>query len=780
MANRRHLTDRASGNLWHSPVTAATTDQRSATYLTGDENLLEISFAVQYGLSDPRAFFYGVDKQGIAVSLYAEATAREFVAARTLDELLTSGRTALETHVGEELQRQLDAVGAGVAVTAVLVVDIHPPQEAVQAFRDVSSAREDRETAINVAGSAQAKEIPLARGQAAVDLAKARATAATAETVAGGQALALRAQAGAFAAAPGVLGDLLWLESAERVLAGREKLVVPPGTAGQNLVVWKGRAGAATTSAPSHHRHTLKRPRHPRSGVGAGLRGAVSAGITRLTGWLVAAGVLVALLSTTLFTVDETERAIVTRFGRPLDGVAGPGLHAKLPWPIDSVVRLDARLLIFDNEPIEMLTADKKNVVLDTFICWRIADPLQFTQTVKTRPEAEARLLDIAAAEMGAAVGKAPMETFISTALGKVEIGALSQRVGAAVDAVARRSFGIEVADLRINGVFLPAQNRASVIDRMRAERARIATKYRSEGEEEALKINGETTVQRDKILAEARAEAEVVRGTGEAQSMRLLSDAYSENPEFYRFLRGLQADEAIIDSKTTLFLETDSPLLRALQRPPMTIPEPRLPPSVVLIRSAAAALREHPRRALVAVLAAVGLVSLTNAFYVVGNGESAALQRCGRLVSDAIQPGLGLHVPWGVDQVTRVRTGEVLRVEVIGDQTKQLQLVTGDENFIEMMVVVQYTISELGAYLFHTDDPQSLVGQAVRAALVETVGAMPVDDVLTSGKAQIQLDVRRRSSRRRLTATALASRCSGSTCGGRSRRRRRPPPSGT
>jgi modulator of FtsH protease HflC len=289
----------------------------------------------------------------------------------------------------------------------------------------------------------------------------------------------------------------------------------------------------------------------------------------RFAGWLVVAIVVAALLSTALFTVDETERAIVTRFGRPLDGVAGPGLHAKLPWPIDSVVRLDARVLVFDNEPIEMLTADKKNVVLDTFICWRIADPLQFTQTVKTRPEAEARLLDIAAAEMGAAVGNAPMDAFISTTPGKVEIGALSERVGAAVDAVARRSFGIQVVDLRINGVFLPAQNRASVIDRMRAERARIATKYRSEGEEEALKIKGVSTVERDKILAEARAEAEGIRGAGEAQAMRLFSEAYAEDPGFYRFLRSLQAYEAIIDEKTTIFLEANSPLLQALQGPP-------------------------------------------------------------------------------------------------------------------------------------------------------------------------------------------------------------------
>ncbi len=280
------------------------------------------------------------------------------------------------------------------------------------------------------------------------------------------------------------------------------------------------------------------------------------------------AGLGLAWLSTALFTVDQSEQAIVTRFGRPLDGVRGPGLHAKAPWPIDTVVRIDARLLVFDNEPIEMLTADKKNILLDSFIAWRVADPLQFTQTVKTRLEAEARLLDIAAAEMGAAVGGEPMDAFISTAPGRVQLAEIAARVGAAVDAVARRSFGIAVVDLQINGVFLPAQNRASVIDRMRAERARIATKYRSEGEEEALKIKAATTVERDRILAEARAEAEGIRGAGEAQALRLFSEAYAEDPGFFRFLRQLQAYEKIIDQQTTIFLEANSPLLRALQGP--------------------------------------------------------------------------------------------------------------------------------------------------------------------------------------------------------------------
>lgn len=283
---------------------------------------------------------------------------------------------------------------------------------------------------------------------------------------------------------------------------------------------------------------------------------------------LAATGIALLWLCSALFTVDETERAIVTRFGRPLAGVAMPGLHGKLPWPIDSVIRVDARLLVFDTESVEMLTADKKNVLLDSFLCWRIVDPLRFTQTVRTRPEAEARLLDIAAAELGAAVGAEPMDAFIGTTPGQVRIGAIAARVAGAVDQAARRSFGIEVVDLQINGFFLPAQNRASVIERMRAERSRIATKYRSEGEEEALKIKAQATLERDAILAAAQAEAEAIRGSGEAQAMRSYAEAYADDPAFYRFLRALQASEAIIDDQTTIFLESTSPLLRALRGP--------------------------------------------------------------------------------------------------------------------------------------------------------------------------------------------------------------------
>lgn len=283
--------------------------------------------------------------------------------------------------------------------------------------------------------------------------------------------------------------------------------------------------------------------------------------------WVLAALGLVILLwlTSAFYTVDETEVGIVTRFGRPLPGVVGSGLHLKMPWPVDALIRLDARLLVFDSEPSEMLTQDKKNVLVDSFICWRIADPLRYTQTVRTRPEAEARLLDISSSELGAALGNEPMDSFLRTTGEPVKFSEISSRISQSMNQIARSSFGIEIVDFQINGFNFPPQNRASVIDRMRAERARIATQYRSEGEEEALKIEAETTTEREQILAQARSQAEAIRGEGEAQAMNTLGDAYGRDPEFYRFSRTLESYEKMIDDKTTIFLESDSKLMKLL-----------------------------------------------------------------------------------------------------------------------------------------------------------------------------------------------------------------------
>ena len=271
------------------------------------------------------------------------------------------------------------------------------------------------------------------------------------------------------------------------------------------------------------------------------------------------------LLLTCPFTVDESQVALVTRFGRPLPGVAAPGLHVKAPWPIDTVLRFDSRLLVFASGPTEMLTADRKNVVVDTFLCWRIADPLLFAQTVRSRDEAEARLLDYTAAEVGAAIGREPFDGFLHTTGGAVRLREVGRRAGAAIDRQAALSFGVHVVDLQIDGFNLPAQNRDSVVERMRAERGRMANRYRSEGDEKALGIQAQATAEREAILAAAQSQAEAIRGRGEADALRIFATAYAKDPDLYRFLRTLESYETILDDKTTLFLQSDSKLLRVL-----------------------------------------------------------------------------------------------------------------------------------------------------------------------------------------------------------------------
>ncbi|MCP4899607.1 MAG: protease modulator HflC [bacterium] len=272
------------------------------------------------------------------------------------------------------------------------------------------------------------------------------------------------------------------------------------------------------------------------------------------------------LLPTSFFAVHQTEIGIVTRFGRPRPGVAEPGLHMKAPWPIDRVVRIDARLLLFDNEPSEMLTLDRKNVIIDSFMCWRVDDPLRFTQTVQSRVHAEARLLDLMSSSLGAAVGQEPMESFINLDAAAVRLAAISGAVADEINVLATESYGIRVENVTINGFNFPPQNRASVIERMRAERSRIATAYRSEGEEEALKIEANADAEKERILAEALAKAEETRGRAEAEALALFAESYRKDPEFYRFLRKLESYERMIDEETTIVIEADAQLTEAFR----------------------------------------------------------------------------------------------------------------------------------------------------------------------------------------------------------------------
>jgi len=262
---------------------------------------------------------------------------------------------------------------------------------------------------------------------------------------------------------------------------------------------------------------------------------------------------------TTIFTVDETEQVVILQFGKPMRTIKEPGLNFKLPVPFQSASFFDNRLLEYDVPPEEVLSKDKKSLIIDNYVRWRIVEPLLFLQTVQAIPTAKTRLDDIVYSELRQELGTHDMDEIIT------------ENRELIMDKVTKASneetskYGIEVIDVRIRRVDLPRENEASIYARMEAERKRQANKFRSEGEEEAQKIRATTDRDKTVILADAYKKAQEIRGKGEAKALDIYATAYSKDPVFYEFIRTLEAYEKVIDDKTTLVLPGDSKLFKKL-----------------------------------------------------------------------------------------------------------------------------------------------------------------------------------------------------------------------
>ncbi len=276
------------------------------------------------------------------------------------------------------------------------------------------------------------------------------------------------------------------------------------------------------------------------------------------------AALLALLLARTFFSVRETEFVLVTQFGKPVYTVTEPGLHVK--WFFRSATYFDRRLRIYNPRPSEFLTRDKKNLVIECYVAWQIADPKTFVQTVGDPVAAEMRLHDIIWSSLAAAVGTHDMDALIAPSPQAVRTQDMLDEVTQLTDARALERYGIRVADVRIKRLNLPEQNKQSVYARMRAERERIARRYRAEGEEQALKIRADADRQKQEILSAAYKQAEEIKGQGDAEATRIYSNAYSRNPAFYKLLRTLEAYKKIFgDDKTTAILSSDSELLKVM-----------------------------------------------------------------------------------------------------------------------------------------------------------------------------------------------------------------------
>jgi len=273
-------------------------------------------------------------------------------------------------------------------------------------------------------------------------------------------------------------------------------------------------------------------------------------------------GVLVlflVLLSLFTFQVHEGTSATVTRLGTPVRVITDCGLHTRLPWPIESVYRFDARKHIMETSFTETLTSDKRNVILLNNVVWQIEDPLKFLRAVGDRDSAEIRLDGMVTNAKNAVLGRYELTALISTDEDNLMVDEIEEEIFNMVEPAAGDQLGITVESVGILRVALPQDNITQVFEQMRAERQQYAAQYRAEGQQAAAAIISQSDLEKAQILAEAEQRAEEIRADADAEAARIYADAHSRDPEFYLFLRSLQTLEEVLGVNSTLILDTDA-----------------------------------------------------------------------------------------------------------------------------------------------------------------------------------------------------------------------------
>jgi len=278
----------------------------------------------------------------------------------------------------------------------------------------------------------------------------------------------------------------------------------------------------------------------------------------RAVAYLVGGVVLLVIVLSSLFTVHQTQLALVLQWGAPREVVTDPGLHFKAPWPIQNVLYLDKRVLYLDLPAEEVIAQDKKRLVVDAFARWRITDPLRFYQSLSDQNVAAVRLQPILGSNVRRILGA---QTFAAVLSGQRAKLMLDIRDGVNTET---KNFGIEIVDVRIRRADLPAQNSDAIYRRMQQERVREANEYRAQGEQISQEIRSKADRDVTVILAEAQRQSEVTRGEGDAEKNRIFADAFGRDPDFFAFYRSMNAYQSSLKGdNTTVILSPDSDFFR-------------------------------------------------------------------------------------------------------------------------------------------------------------------------------------------------------------------------
>ena len=405
----------------------------------------------------------------------------------------------------------------------------------------MQAARADLERAQNEAQTYANKVVPEARGRAAQILQAADAYKSQTVAEATGQTSRFGKIYDEYKKAPEVTRKRMYLETMERVMAGTDKIILDSnGQSGSGVVPYLPLNETAAAANPGGAER-----RHP-------MRIGIAGGIVLV---LVLAAMVLGYSS--MFTVYQTQQALVVRLGQPVRVVTEPGLNFKVPL-IDSVIGIDKRILDLENPAQEVIASDQKRLVVDAFARYRIQEPLRFYQTVNTIQGANSQLSVLLNAALRRVLGEATLTHVV-----RDERAQLMARVREQLDKEAQ-VYGITVVDVRIRRADLPEQNSQAVYQRMQTERQREAAEFRAQGSQKSQEIRSKADRDVTVLVAEATSKSEQVRGEGDGERNRIFAEAFGKDVDFFTFYRSMQAYEAgMRHGDTRMVLSPDSEFFR-------------------------------------------------------------------------------------------------------------------------------------------------------------------------------------------------------------------------
>lgn len=287
----------------------------------------------------------------------------------------------------------------------------------------------------------------------------------------------------------------------------------------------------------------------------------MSAGYPRLrTAWVLAALLVLWLVSASTYSINETQQALIVRVGKPIAVVSTPGLGFKLPL-MDSVVTYDKRLLTLEPPAEQVILGDQKRLEVQTYTRYRIDDPLRFYQSLRTLEQANPQLTQLVSSSLRKELGQVMLRSLLSE-----ERTRIVEHIQKEVQEKAR-SLGIEVSEVRFHRADLPLETSQAIYNRMKSERQREAKELRAQGFEWAQEIQAKADRERTVIVSEAQQQSKIIRGEADAKASDILANAFQKDPQFYRLYRSLQTyRQALADAGPTIVLSPDTEFLRNLK----------------------------------------------------------------------------------------------------------------------------------------------------------------------------------------------------------------------